>query len=300
MTNSCPIIPLPAPPTASSRNSPSLDVFRVLFFGDIVGRPGRQALRQLAPLLRERYHAHVVIANADNAAGGAGLTRATVRELLEGGIDVLTGGNHTWDKPQGIGAIGENPRVLRPANTPGDDVPGRGWAVYETTGQQLAVVSLQGRIFMTPLDCPFREADRILEAIPNSTRMILVDFHAEATAEKVAMARYLDGRVSALIGTHTHVQTADDEVLAEGTAYLTDAGMTGPHDSVIGVRNELALRRMLTGLPTRFRTAEGDVRVHGVIIEVDVATGRARSITRVAERVDLASGTNEDLMRRME
>lgn len=277
----------------SKRDRSTPETIRILFFGDIVGRPGRRALQKVVPGLRETLGAHFVIANADNAAAGAGLTRSSAEELLACGIDVLTGGNHTWDKPEGLGVLQENPRVLRPANA-AENVPGRGWGVYDAGPVRIGVLSLQGRIFMAPLDCPFRGADRMLDHLRPEARILFVDFHAEATAEKMAMARYLDGRVSALIGTHTHVQTADEQILADGTAYLTDAGMTGPHDSVIGVRNELALRRMLTGLPTRFQTADGDVRVHGACVEVETSSGRARSITRIAERVEIRPGREED------
>ena len=258
---------------------------KLLFIGDIFGSPGRRAAVTLVPRLREERGYDLVIANAENAVSGAGLNAASAEELLRSGIDVMTGGNHTWDKAEGIPVIDQDLRILRPMNYP-PGTPGRGIGLYKVGEHQIAVLSVMGRIFMQPLDCPFRALDAALESLEGVTSNIFVDFHAEATAEKVGMGWYLDDRVSALVGTHTHVQTADEKILPRGTAYLTDAGMTGPHDSVIGTRKELALQRMLTQMPVRFHPAENDVRLHGVEIELDPENGRARRIERIQRRLD--------------
>ena len=260
---------------------------RILFIGDIFGRPGRNIVREhLAQLLRE-HSVDLCIANGENAAAGFGLTPQLAEEFFDLGIDVITTGNHVWDKRELVdyfnSAVNEpySParRVLRPANYPAG-TPGVG--VYEgatRAGVPYAVVNLQGRVFMATIDDPFRVADRLLEKI--SAKVIFVDFHAEATSEKVALGWYLDGRVTALIGTHTHIPTADTRVLPGGTAYQTDVGMTGPYDSVIGVQKEQILQRFLTSLPTRFETALNDVRFCAVLVECDEITGRARAIQRI-------------------
>jgi hypothetical protein len=260
---------------------------RILFIGDIFGRPGRNIVRErLAPLLRE-HSVDLCIANGENAAAGFGLTPQLAEEFFDLGIDVITTGNHVWDKRELVdyfNAAANEPysparRVLRPANYPAG-TPGVG--VYEgatRAGVPYAVVNLQGRVFMATIDDPFRVADRLLESI--AAKVIFVDFHAEATSEKVALGWYLDGRVTALIGTHTHIPTADTRVLPGGTAYQTDVGMTGPYDSVIGVQKEQILQRFLTSLPTRFETALNDVRFCAVLVECDEITGRARAIQRI-------------------
>lgn len=258
---------------------------KILFIGDIFGSPGRRAVTQLVPRLREQRGYDLVIANVENAVSGAGINAASAEEMLRSGVDVMTGGNHIFDKAEGIPVIDSELRLVRPINFP-PGTPGRGLGVYKVGDHQVAVVSLMGRIFMQPLGCPFQAIDAALESLTTVTPIVFVDFHAEATAEKVGMGWYLDGRVSALVGTHTHVQTADERVLPRGTAYLTDAGMTGPHDSVIGTRKELALQRMTTQMPVRFHPAEGDVRLHGVEIEIDPTDGRARRIERIQERLD--------------
>lgn len=247
---------------------------RILFIGDIVGRPGRSALRQLLPGLVERYGVDAVVANAENAAGGFGLTRKTVDELFGMGIHVLTTGNHIWDKKEIFDVVQGETRLLRPDNyAPG--VPGRGTCRFVLPdGRVLWVVNLQGKILMPPVDCPFRAADRILAALPPGERCILVDMHAEATSEKRAMGHYLDGRASVVVGTHTHVPTADAEILPKGTGYQTDAGMTGPYDSVIGMAVEDSLARILTGMPQILNVAKGNPTVAGLFAEVDDATGR--------------------------
>jgi 2',3'-cyclic-nucleotide 2'-phosphodiesterase len=253
----------------------------ILFIGDIFGRPGRDLVRRgLRPLVH-RYAIDFVVANVENAAGGFGITREIGDSLAADGIDVMTSGNHIWDKKEALDYVAAEPRLIRPANYP-PGAPGRGSILARTDdGRGVGVINVMGRVFMNPLDDPFGGVLREIDALGGRTRIILVDFHAEATSEKIAMGWHLDGRVSAVIGTHTHVQTADERVLPNGTAYITDAGMTGPHDSIIGTEREPALARFLTGMPSRFEPATGNPRLHGVVIEVDEATGRATSITRL-------------------
>jgi 2',3'-cyclic-nucleotide 2'-phosphodiesterase len=267
----------------------------ILFIGDIFGRPGRDLVRRgLRPLV-DHYAIDFVVANVENAAGGFGITREIGDGLAAEGIDVMTSGNHIWDKKEALDYVAAEPRLLRPANYPAG-APGRGSILARTDdGRGVGVINVMGRVFMNPLDDPFSAVLREIEAMAGRTRVILVDFHAEATSEKIAMGWHLDGRVTAVIGTHTHVQTADERVLPNGTAYITDAGMTGPHDSIIGTEREPALARFLTGMPSRFEPATGNPRLHGVVIEVDDATGKATSVTRLdctpsdLERMD--SGT---------
>ncbi len=254
----------------------------ILLIGDIFGRPGRDLVRRGLRALERRYAIDFVVANAENAAGGFGITREIGDSLLAAGVDVMTSGNHVWDKKESLDYVATEPRLLRPANYPAG-VPGRGSALGRTAaGQGVGVINLMGRVFMPPLDDPFAAALRELEAFAGRTRIILVDFHAEATSEKIAMGWHLDGRVTAVVGTHTHVQTADERVLPNGTAYITDAGMTGPHASIIGTERQPALARFLTGMPSRFEPATGDPRLLGVVVGVDEATGKATSITRLA------------------
>jgi 2',3'-cyclic-nucleotide 2'-phosphodiesterase len=256
---------------------------KLLFIGDIFGRPGRRVLAQLLPALRSEVGADLVVANGENVAAGVGITRETSEECFAAGVDVITGGNHIWDKEEGIGAVERDERILRPVNYP-PGTPGRGYGVFQAADTRVVVVSVLGRIFMQPFDDPFRALDAVLEKVAPLARVVFVDMHAEATSEKCALAWYLDGRVSAVVGTHTHVQTADERILPRGTAFLTDAGMTGPHDSIIGVRKELALRRMRAQMPVRFQPADGDLRLHGVVIEIDPGTGRASRIERIQRR----------------
>ncbi|ORJ55826.1 TIGR00282 family metallophosphoesterase [Geothermobacter hydrogeniphilus] len=261
-------------------------VLNLLFVGDVVGRPGRRALQRLLPRLIDRHQVDLVVANGENAAAGFGLTRDTMNELLDAGVDVLTTGNHVWDKREICGQIDDFPRVLRPLNYP-DGTPGRGSGVFQTSaGYKVGVLNLEGRIFMSALDCPFRAADAAIAELRRETPVILVDIHAEATSEKVAMGHYLDGRVSLVVGTHTHVPTADAMILPGGTAYQTDAGMTGSRDSVIGVRKELVIEKFLTQMPVRFDVAKKDPWLCGVVCRVEMATGRAVAIEQVMERVD--------------
>jgi len=259
---------------------------KLLFIGDVIGRPGRQAVMRKLDRLIDRHHVDMVIANGENAAAGFGLTLDVARELLDAGVDVITSGNHIWDKREIYPYLDEQPRLLRPGNYPGD-APGRGSGIFTTSaGHKVGVLNLEGRIFMNPLECPFRTADRLVAELRKETRVILVDFHAEATSEKMALGHYLDGRVSAVIGTHTHVQTADEQILPGRTAYLTDAGMTGARDSVIGISKEIAIEKFLTQLPIRFDVAKNKPIVNGALIEVDAETGLAVSIDRVLELVE--------------
>lgn len=252
---------------------------RILFIGDVVGKPGRRALRELLPVLRNEYQADFIIANTENAAGGAGLTEKVAREIKNYGVDVQTGGNHTWDKREILNFIDNYPWILRPSNYP-EGVPGRGFGVFTAnTGVKVAVINLMGRVFMGNIDCPFRKADEILEKLDVTVK--IVDFHAETTSEKQAMGYYLDGRVSAVIGTHTHVQTADERILRGGTAYITDVGMTGGLEGVIGVKKELALERFLKAIPNRFEPSKERIGLEAVFIEIDLKTGLALRIKRI-------------------
>lgn len=254
---------------------------RVLFIGDIVGKPGREQVAQHVPALKRDHGVGLTIANAENAAAGFGITPSVAGELFDLGIDILTSGNHIWDKKEAEGFIGGERRLLRPANYP-EDVPGAGVALWERDGLRVGILNLQGRVFLPSIDCPFRAADRHLLSLREATPVIVVDFHAEATSEKQAFAHYVDGRVSAVLGTHTHVQTADEQILPRGTAYITDVGMTGPRHSVIGIVPEEAIRRFLTQMPTRFSVATGPAGIFsGVLLDLDEQTGRARAITRL-------------------
>jgi metallophosphoesterase (TIGR00282 family) len=257
---------------------------RILFIGDIVGRPGRRLLARLLPDLRRERTVDFVIANGENAAGGFGITRETFDEIVGCGVDVVTGGNHIWQAREAVTLLDEDPRLLRPANYPAG-TPGRGAGVFTLPagrgGPPVAVLNLQGRVFMEPLESPFRTAAEQVEALRRATPVIVVDLHAEATSEKAALAWYLDGRVSAVLGTHTHVQTADERLLPDGTAFITDVGMTGPRDSIIGMGREEVLQRFLTHLPVRFDVAKGPAQLNGVLLEVDGGDGRARSIERI-------------------
>ena len=255
---------------------------RILFIGDIVGRPGRNIVKQGLSDIVDHHSVDLVIANAENSAAGFGITRDIGEELLDLGVDVMTSGNHIWDKKEALDYIGIEPRLLRPANYPAG-VPGNGSYLARTKdGTSVGVINAMGRVFMLSIDDPFAVVLREVEALKQRTRIIFVDFHAEATSEKVAMGWHLDGKVTAVVGTHTHVQTADERILPKGTAYLTDVGMTGPHDSIIGVEVEPALSRFLTGLPARFETATANPRLNAVIIDADEATGHATDIERLS------------------
>ncbi len=255
---------------------------RILMIGDVIGKPGRQAIRSLVPDLRREYSIDLVIANGENAAGGYGITLDTAYELLENGVDVLTSGNHIWDKKEIIPHMDEGLPLLRPANYP--DAPGRGYLIQDG----VMVMNLMGRVFMPALDCPFRTASALLQEAEKAgaPKIIVVDFHAEATSEKQGMGWYLDGRTSAVFGTHTHVGTVDAKILPKGTAYLTDVGMTGPVNSVIGSDPNPVLDRFLTGMPQRLPIASGPVMMNSVLIDVDPETGRALSIERIDRMVE--------------
>src|SRR5690349_12771691 len=254
---------------------------KILFIGDIVGKPGRELIRKGLPALVDRVEADLVIANAENAAAGFGVTRDIGDSLLEAGVHVMTSGNHIWAKKEVIDYIATQPRLLRPANYPAG-VPGRGSYLAQTgDGRAVGVINVMGRVFMQSIDDPFTVVLKEIEAMRGRTKVVVVDFHAEATSEKVAMGWHLDGKVTLVVGTHTHVQTADERILPNGTAYLTDAGMTGPHDSIIGMEREPALSRLLTGLPAKFEPATGNPRTNGVIVDADDATGKATAIMRV-------------------
>lgn len=253
----------------------------ILFIGDIVGKPGRHALRDVLPALFEREQVDFCVANAENAAGGSGITVEVAQELLALGIDVLTSGDHIWRKREVVPFIRSEPRLLRPANL-SPEAAGQGYGLYEArNGVKVGVVCLLGRTFMKPADCPFRAARRIVGDLLAQTPVVLVDFHAEATSEKVAMGWFLDGQASAVFGTHTHVQTADERLLPNGTAYITDVGMTGPYESVIGRRVDRVLQALLTQMPHPFDVAKGDPRVSGALVAVEPQTGRATAIRRV-------------------
>ncbi|HET9326771.1 MAG TPA: TIGR00282 family metallophosphoesterase [Candidatus Eisenbacteria bacterium] len=256
-------------------------MLNVLFIADVIGSPGRDVVQALLPALRRRHEIGLVVCNGENSAGGFGLTRDSASALFDAGVDVLTGGNHLWDRKDSIAYLASEERLVRPANLPAG-TPGQGSRVFVAEdGTPVGVVNLLGRVFMREIDCPFRSADAAITTLQGKCRAILVDFHAETTAEKMAMGWHLDGRVSAVLGTHTHVQTADDRVLPKGTAYLSDAGMTGGFDSVIGMDRVAALRRFLTLLPERLNPAAGDLRLNGALVRIDPATGRAQSIQRI-------------------
>jgi hypothetical protein len=263
---------------------------KLLFIGDIVGRPGRRAVQTLLPALREQHGLDCIIANGENSAGGSGLTPKTAAELFAAGVDVITTGDHVWDQKEVLELLANEPRCLRPLNYP-PGTPGQGSGVFEVRDAKseernpvrVAVLNAQGRTFMAALENPFLVVPPEVVRLRQQTAVIFVDFHAEATSEKIAFARMLDGQVSAVVGTHTHVQTADEQIFPGGTAFLSDAGFTGPHDSVLGREIEPVIRRFVTNLPQRFEVASGRVLLQGVVVEVDAATGRAVRVQRVSE-----------------
>jgi hypothetical protein len=259
---------------------------KLLFIGDIVGQPGRRAVAELVPKLREQHALDFVIANGENSAGGSGITPKIAGELFSAGVDVITTGDHLWDQKEVMELLANEKRFLRPLNYP-PGTPGQGSAVFQINKlPPIAVLNAQGRTFMPPLENPFLLTLDEVKRLRQQTKIIFVDFHAEATSEKIAFARMLDGQVSAVVGTHTHVQTADEQIFPGGTAYLTDAGFTGPHESVLGREIEPVLKRFLTGMPQRFEVAKNRVLLHGAVIEIDDATGKAVKIQRVSEKVN--------------
>jgi metallophosphoesterase, MG_246/BB_0505 family len=256
---------------------------KVVFIGDIVGNVGRDTVKRLLPWIKDKYQPHIIIANGENAAGGRGINASITRDLFDWGVHGITMGNHTWDNREIFEFIDDEKRMIRPANlAPG--TPGRGYTYIKAGSKELAIVNLIGRTFLPPSECPFRAADEILEEVRKKTKCVLVDFHAEATSEKIAMGWHLDGRASLVVGTHTHVQTNDDRILPGGTAYLTDAGMTGPRDGVLGMEKENVLYKFLTGLPTRFQVADTKWILSGLCVEIDESTGKATKIQKI--RVD--------------
>ncbi len=253
---------------------------RILFLGDIVGRPGRRAAREMLPALKEKYEPHLIIANGENAAGGNGITEEAAQELYDAGIDILTMGNHVWDRKEIYNFIDRDKRIIRPANYP-PGTPGQGFTVVSVQDIKVGIVNLSGRVFLPPLECPFRSIDQILPLLQQETSLILVDFHAEATSEKVAFGWYVDGRVTAVIGTHTHIQTADERILPGGTGYITDVGMTGPRDSVLGVKLEAVLKKFLTLQPVRFEVAGGALQLNALFLEIDPQRNTTQAIERI-------------------
>jgi len=262
---------------------------KILFIGDIVGEPGRRAVHMLLPKLRERHVLDFIIANGENSAGGNGITPRIATELFAAGIDVITSGDHLWDQKEVLELLVGEKRFLRPINYPAG-TPGQGWGIYEVQspnskfrGLKVGVLNAQGRTFMPALENPFSVVPPEIERLRAETKIIFVDMHAEATSEKIAMGRMLDGRVSAVVGTHTHVQTADEQIFPSGTAYLSDAGFTGPHESVLGREIEPVIKRFVTNMPQRFEVARGRIMLHGAVIQVDEVTGCATGISRVSE-----------------
>jgi hypothetical protein len=259
---------------------------RILFIGDVVGEPGRRVIKKLVPRLRQERELDFVIANGENVAGGSGITPALAEELFSSGVDVLTSGDHIWKRKEILDKLNTDKRILRPANYP-KDTPGFGATVVKSeSGVDVGVINLVGRVFMQAVECPFRVAKEEVDRLKTRTNVIIVDMHAEATSEKIALGWYLDGLASAIVGTHTHVQTADEKILPNGTAFISDVGMTGPFDGVIGRKKEQILMRFLTQLPAKFEMAEGDVQLHGVIVDVDEKSGKARSIERIQEKLE--------------
>ncbi|MDW7675253.1 MAG: TIGR00282 family metallophosphoesterase [Bacillota bacterium] len=258
----------------------------VLMIGDIVGRPGRTAVIKLVNQLKIEYKIDLVVANGENAAGGNGITKEIYEELLEVGIDVVTMGNHVWDKKEIMSFISAADKLVRPANYP-VGTPGQGYKIVTAkSGEKLGVINLSGRVFLSNLECPFTQVNKIVTEIKRITPNILIDFHAEATSEKVAFGWYMDGRVSAVCGTHTHIQTADARILPNGTAYITDVGMTGPRDSVLGVKKELVINKFITHLPVRFEVASGPAQLNGVVVMIDSQTGKAHNIQIIQKYIE--------------
>jgi len=258
---------------------------KILMLGDICGRSGRQAAAHFIPLLTKQYEIDVVVANGENTAGGTGITQPIYDELLAIGIDVITSGNHIWDKKEVFSFIDSAEKLLRPANYP-PGTPGRFYSLLQIRGVTLAIISLAGRTFMPPVDCPFRTIDNILDQLRDQADLYIIDFHAEATSEKMALAWYLDGKISCLAGTHTHIQTADERILPAGTAYITDLGMVGPWNAVLGVEKDLIIQKFVTGLPVRFSLAHGPNIFNAIIVDIDEASKKAISVQRISEKTN--------------
>ncbi len=255
----------------------------ILMIGDIVGKSGRETVEELLPYLKKKYKIDFVIANGENSAGRSGITPKIAQQFFLAGVDLITTGDHAWSKKEILKIIDEEERILRPANYP-PGTPGKGAVVLETVeGNLVGVINLLGRVFLQSLDCPFRAAKREIKKLKKLTSLIIIDMHAEATSEKIALGWYLDGEISAVVGTHTHIQTADERILPQGTAYITDVGMCGAYDSVLGIEKELALKRFLTQMPVQFKTAEENTHLCGVVVEIDAHSGRAQNIVRINE-----------------
>ncbi|OWZ83113.1 TIGR00282 family metallophosphoesterase [Natranaerobius trueperi] len=255
---------------------------RILMIGDIVGNPGRKCIRDLLPKIKENYNIDFTIANCENLAGGKGINKKVINNIFTYGVDVATSGNHIWDKKEIFDFIDSETRILRPANYP-VKTPGRGYHIFELNGNNIGIINLSGRVFMSDLDCPFQKASTIIEELRSQCKIILLDFHAEATSEKMALGRYLDGKASAIVGTHTHVQTSDERIFENGTGYITDIGMTGPYESILGVESEPVINNFLTQLPERFEVASGKVQFNGVVIEIEEADGKCKDIERIQD-----------------
>jgi metallophosphoesterase (TIGR00282 family) len=259
---------------------------KILFIGDIVGKSGRKAIKYLLANIIDKSNIDIVIANGENAAGGFGITKIVSQELFDSGINVITTGNHVWNKKETQTLISAEKKILRPANYP-DNVPGCGSGISNTPlGEKIGVINISGRVFMDPLDCPFRVVQKEISLIEKETKNIIVDFHAEATSEKMAMGWFLDGKVSAVVGTHTHVQTADERILPGGTGYITDVGMTGSFDSIIGIKKDNPIKKFLTQMPQKFEVAKKDIRFQGVIVEIDSNNGKCITISRITKKLN--------------
>lgn len=259
---------------------------QILFIGDIVGKPGREAVKSFLPDLQKEYGCDLIVANAENASGGRGLTKEVATELFDAGIHFLTMGNHVWDQKEILKFIDDERRLIRPANYP-KGVPGKGFGLVINNGLKVGIINLAGRVFLQPLENPFTMVIQLVNSLAVETPIILVDFHAEATSEKVALGWFLNGKVSAVLGTHTHIQTADSRILDQGTAYITDVGMTGPRDSVLGVKKEIVINNFLTQMPVRFEVASGVNQLNAVVLEIDEKTGKTRRIVPIQKFSDI-------------
>ena len=258
----------------------------VLFIGDIVGNPGRKAVKEVLPAIKKEYSIDFCIANGENAAGGSGITYVVAQELYKFGIDVITMGNHTWSKKEVTNFIDSDTKIVRPANYP-QELPGKGSTIVHGSKGQIGVINLMGRVYMDSMDCPFRTADREISYLKSFVKVVIVDIHAEATSEKQALAWYLDGRVSSVFGTHTHVQTSDERILPFGTGYITDVGMTGPYEGILGVDRDIIIEKFLKCMPMKFEVAKGSVQFNAVVVEIDEKNGKTLRINRIAKVIDV-------------
>lgn len=261
-------------------------VLKILFIGDIVGNPGRKAVKEMIPLIKKENNIDFCIANGENAAGGSGITYVVAQELYKSGVDAITLGNHTWSKKEILNFIDSDSNIVRPANYP-QELPGNGSTVIGNKGIKIGVLNLMGRVYMDSVDCPFKAAEKELEYLKSFVKVIIVDMHAEATSEKAAVAWHLDGRVSCVLGTHTHVQTADERILPFGTGFITDVGMTGPHEGIIGVEKELVINKFITHMPVKFEVAKGPVQFNAVILDIDEKNGKTLKIERLSKLLNV-------------